>query len=363
MSARWDGAIQHRGAEVDNFIKHYFAKDSRKVLLIAGAGFDPRSSKIIERLHSVLGTGLHAVLVREERPEPDLELRTRAQENHDHLLALAPGARTVHINVFATDGAAVLGRSVVERLRELDLSTFTDVIVDATALSIGASFPTSAYVLAVAVARRGLNVHVMVAANSMIDEMITPVSTDVVSPVHGFKGGWKTAQQSAAARLWMPQLAFGQSQILDRIRREVHPDDIAPVLPFPARHPRLGDELIEHYGEELSESWNVGPRDLIYAEESNPLDLYRTILRLDDRRRPVFAETGGSVIILSPVGSKVMAMGAMLAAIEREMPVLYAEAVGYEADFSHLAEASYVEADLVHVWLHGDVYDLGPLDN
>jgi len=95
-------------------------------------------------------------------------------------------------------------------------------------------------------------------------------------------------------------------------------------------------------------------RDIVYADEGDPLDLYRTILRLDDLRKPVFQETGGSLLILSPVGSKVMALGALIAALERDLPVAYIEAIGCELDPS-VSDAS-ANSELLHIWLEGDAY-------
>lgn len=362
MVGRWSDAIQHRGDQVQGFLTHYFGKGGRRTLLLAGAGFDPRSSMVAEALGSTTGDGLEAIFIREERPEPDLELRPRADANHEHLTRLVETHETVPTDAFAIDGAPVLGRNVVEVLRGVDLSRYTDVVLDLSALSIGASFPMAAFVYEV-VRSTNANLHLMVAANAEVDEMIRPVASDIVAPIHGFRGEWNTAATEDAAKLWMPQLAEGQNTLLERIRRHVEPDDVAPILPFPARHPRVGDQLIAAFQEELRETWEVGARDLVYAEENNPLDLYRTIIAIQDRRRPVFEEVGGSLLILSPVGSKVQAMGAMMAAMDRGLPVLYAEAVGYEADFHKIAEGDYVErtTELVHVWLHADFYAEGPL--
>jgi hypothetical protein len=93
----------------------------------------------------------------------------------------------------------------------------------------------------------------------------------------------------------------------------VEPRDTSPILPFPASDPRLGDALAAEYLTELETTWSVDTRNVVYAGEGDPVDLYRTILRPDDRRQPVFAETGGSMLVLSPLGSKVMALGALIA--------------------------------------------------
>ena len=76
-------------------------------------------------------------------------------------------------------------------------------------------------------------------------------------------------------------------------------------------------ELFENLSDPMSVSWNVDTRDIVYAHEKSPLDLYRAVLSIDDARRRVFAETGGSQLILSPLGSKAVAIGLLLAALER----------------------------------------------
>ena len=50
---RWDPCIAHRGDQVDKFLDHYLAQPDRSVLLVAGAGFDPRSCAVAARLSKV----------------------------------------------------------------------------------------------------------------------------------------------------------------------------------------------------------------------------------------------------------------------------------------------------------------------
>ena len=157
-----------------------------------------------------------------------------------------------------------------------------------------------------------------------------------------------------AARLWLPQLAAGMNGPLRLLYDFVEPHDTCPIVPFPSHDPRLGDELAEKYLTEIEDTWSVDALNIVYADEADPLDLYRTILRLDDLRRPVFAETGGSMLILSPLGSKLMALGAMMAALERDLPVAYLEAADYEVKPNMPEKID--QPDLIHLWLEGDVY-------
>jgi hypothetical protein len=225
-----------------------------------------------------------------------------------------------------------------------------------SALSIGVAFPVVRHLLELA-SKRHLNLHVIVADEPETDEGIESTAGEVADTVHGFRGGWGLDEHSRAARLWMPQLARGKRAVLERIHQRVQPHAVCPILPFPARNPRLPDELIEHYGEEFENAWQVDARDIVYASEHGPVDLYRTILRTDDARKRVFAEVGGSQIILSPVGSKALALGALMAALERDFTIMYVEAISYVADFAKVdAVRAAQPGELLHVWLHGEAY-------
>ena len=60
------------------------------------------------------------------------------------------------------------------------------------------------------------------------------------------------------------------------------------------------------------------------------------------------------MLILSPLGSKVMALGALMAALERDLPVAHLESIGYELEAS--ASETVDPPNLIHVWLEGEVY-------
>ena len=51
-----------------------------------------------------------------------------------------------------------------------------------------------------------------------------------------------------------------------------------------------------------------------------------------------------------------MAIGALMAAIERDFPIAYVEAMGYTVDFGLLEKPGIDSGEIVHVWLHGEAY-------
>lgn len=350
---RWDPCVAHRDGEADAFLKTYFAEKGRKTLLIAGAGFDPRSTIVASRLAEA-NAARRALLFQEQRTPGAQALTRRAEANLTVLQAALPDNALTPVAIFGPDGAVVGGRNVVSVLAQTTMDDVTDIIVDVSALSVGASFPIIRYLQERAVRGGVRNLHVFVTHDPELDSEINPTPSDAPSYVHGFKGGSTLDTRSGAAKLWLPQLAKGRRGALARLHDFVSPHDTCPILPFPASRPRAGDLLAEEYVTELENAWAVDTRNIVYADEGDPLDLYRTILRLDDLRKPVFAEAGGSLLVLSPLGSKVMALGALMAALERDLPVAYLESIAYELNAE--APAAQTRADLVHIWLEGDAY-------
>ncbi|MDE0621723.1 MAG: hypothetical protein OXH83_08650 [Bryobacterales bacterium] len=351
---RWDRCIVHRDDDVDTFLAQYLGKSDRKIFLVAGAGFDPRACAVAARLRDTRAV-VHALLIKEERPNPTQELSDRADANKTALLSALAEQRVESIDVFGSDGAVVGGRNVVSVLNSQRLDGTTDVVVDISALSVGTSFPIIRYFVESIVQGTGpANLHVFVAHDPHLDAGIRARASDIPSYVHGFKGCSTLYDTVDAARLWLPQLATGRRQTLTKLYDFVRPHDTCPILPFPAVNPRLGDELAEEYLTELESTWHVDTRNIVYADEGDPLDLYRTILKLDDLRQSVFEAAGGSMLILSPLGSKVMALGALLAALNRDLPVAHLESIGYELKAS--VPAAVDRPSLIHVWLEGEVY-------
>ncbi len=51
-----------------------------------------------------------------------------------------------------------------------------------------------------------------------------------------------------------------------------------------------------------------------------------------------------------------LAIGALMAALDRDLPVYYVEARGYEVDWKAAATVDLRASSVRHVWLAGDVY-------
>jgi hypothetical protein len=183
------------------------------------------------------------------------------------------------------------------------------------------------------------------------------VPYDVVDPVRGFSGRIDLEESEQEPKIWLPHLSFGRGSALQLIRDKMRgPVDVCPVVPLSQREPRTADRLIASFESELYQEWDVDPRNLVYAIEDDPLDLYRTISTIYRRYTGVFSGVIDSHVVLSPSGSKVLAIGGLMAALEYDLPVRYVEAVGYEVDWPAAGKLESDEKRLVHVWLHGLPY-------
>jgi hypothetical protein len=355
MTARWDRCVVQRGLEFQQFFETYLNCPDRKVLLIAGGGFDPRATMLAQTLSKLTRPSISAIVVREERAGSNPELRDRADRSTEELCRIIKDSSVVEIQVLASDNAPVGGREIVAALAKRDLSEFTDVVLDISALSTSIYFPAARFLYERTTQSKTANLHLVVAEEPTIDRGIRGIAHDVPGPLHGFRGRFGLDNSAGAAKLWLPQLIPGKRVALDRLHRRVGPAETCPILPFPSSEPRMADMLVEEYRDELIDAWEVDLRNCVYAAENDPLDLYRTTLRLNEARQRIFAEAGGSLLILSPTGSKILSVGALLAALECDLPVVLTESVAYEVrdiDAFYASLESLKSQSLVHVWLH-----------
>ena len=349
--------MDHRPTEVRDFVADYFGKLTTPCLFIGGAGFDPRSAAVLELLKDSVGQ-LDGILIKEERPNPDEILVDKAAAS---LRAMAVGMnepKVLRTEIFASDGAVIGGRSLLAQLEMQGLSSYRDIVVDLSAMSIGISFPLVKYLLLRSAQDWKANLHLFASSCPELDSTIRSQPGDRASVVHGFRRINESYGAGDCARLWLPQLAVGREQVLRRIFDEVKPHDTCPIVPFPSSDPKMGDRLTASFRAELEGAWSVDTRSLIYAHEEDPLDLYRTILRIDDTRKPAFEEFGGSMLVLSPLGSRMLSIGALMAALDRDLPVYYVEARGYEVDWAAVDNIAVANPAIRHVWLCGDAYPI-----
>ena len=238
------------------------------------------------------------------------------------------------------------------------LRYFTDVIVDITALPTSVSFPLLGTLIAIYDdLKRGehpvFNLHCIICENPYIDESIVGEGGDVAEYIDPFRGRAGRASEPEPTTIWAPVLGQGQSAVLRKVEEMLRPVEVKPFLPSPSRNPRRADELVAEYHSLLFDTWGVDPRGIIYADESNPFDVYRQLGELAADYGRSLAPLGFANTVVSTHSSKVLSLGVLLAAFEHELAIAHVEPTQYSfARTSTELEGS----ELFEIWLTGEAY-------
>ena len=333
----------------------------RTVTALLGVGFDPRALVGIGMLiNNLPPDGLRVVT---------LGLPPAARGGRTALLADAnTRAFTLEVEAAGLEVWNLAGQDVsdyrtagIATLRLLQQSGHVPsdgvVIMDISSLPAAVYFPVIAGFLEAA--RTGSfsgELLVLACENPEIDGAIVEEGTSDPGPIHGFGHRFTDERRSSATLVWAPVLGEGQTAQLESIRQFLHPDEVCPVLPFPARNPRRADDLLLEHRVLLFEELEIEPRNIIYANESNPFDVYRALCRLNDRYTRHMSQLGDIVIATSVHASKLLSLGVLLAAYERKLTVVTSATTNYILREAFDAGALAPGNRLHCLWLIGEPY-------
>ncbi len=189
--------------------------------------------------------------------------------------------------MFSGEGRRIGARKVVEEFRSsAEFRSYTDVVVDISALPRGLYMPLLAKLLALFDVEQKdgeqRNLHVIVSHSPATDgSIIEDGLEDSASYLFGFAAAaLESDSTSGQPRIWIPVLGKRQKRQLENAStHSSSPDEICPLLPSPAQDPREGDSLVIEYRDMLFDQLRVEPRNIIYAAESNPFEVYRQLMR------------------------------------------------------------------------------------
>lgn len=198
----------------------------------------------------------------------------------------------------------------------------------------------------------GVNFQVLVAEDAKLDGEIRaedPSRDLVLIP------GFATALQAESVQdwplVWFPVL--GENRV-DQMRKIMDSAmipvsaEVCPVLPHPSKDPRRADNLLVEYRGPLFDSRRTPTSNILYAHESHPFEAYRQLLGAMRRYRDSLRILGGCRLVVTPLGSKLITIGAGLACFEMRPPdlnekfgvaVLLAEPKRYIVDIDTLKES------------------------
>jgi hypothetical protein len=140
--------------------------------------------------------------------------------------------------------------------------------------------------------------------------------------------------------------------------------EICPILPHPSRNPRRGDKLLVEYHDLLIGTRETPLSNILYVHEGHPFETYRQLLEAMLRYRRTMAVVGGCRLVVTPLASKLVTIGAALACFEMKLnaagdlssvAIPYAEPKRYVVDLTSLKES---QAEISALVLTGDPYQI-----
>ena len=128
-------------------------------------------------------------------------------------------------------------------------------------------------------------------------------------------------------------------------------------------HAYRTDNLLVEYRELLFDRLRVDQRNFIYVDEQNPFEVYRELHRTITHYNKALKTLGGCQVVISALGSKLLSIGALLAAYELKdygsgVGIAHVESRGYNFENEKDTEKVLSETTLSTLWLEGDCYAL-----
>ena len=330
------------------------------ILVVLGSGFDPRSTVTLERILNATKRRIDALVVHLPESSTDLNVRPRAQVNQariERLVKLGGGVVRHQMLPEAHDNGS-LGRLISRQFQASGLlEQYAEVVIEISAMPRSIFFPLVRGVLQRAhlpshsTSFWGGDFHVAVCENPEADEVIFQEGTSPMGPIGGFSGERK---QNPITKIWVPVLGERALSRVESLYAELKPDETYPVLPWPSKDPKRGDRLVLEYRKLLFEDIRLEPRNVIYASERNPFDLYRTLGKLHQRYVESLQTLGFVSMVLSSHSSKLLSMGVLLTAYEFDLEVLHVSPGTY--GLRDGADELRAKDEVFDLWLTGGPY-------
>lgn len=329
----------------------------RKTLMVVGAGFDPRSPVAYEQIVAEAARPPDVVRIGLDALETDAATEALATHNRDRLEAAVAAVGATMLDQSTAEVKAQSPGIVVARefFAAKHTKRYPQIVIDVSALPRSWFFPLLRGLLQLhdAGAWNG-DLHVVACDNPGIDALVAGEGVRAPTPLPGFADHHPIRER--VTHIWVPVIGEGAGPRLDALYGDIDADEICPVLPFPAANPRRCDDLLHEHRELLFDRAGVEPRNLIYAAESNPFDLYRTLTALNDEYARALKPLGPTRMILSAHSSKLLSIGVLLTAFEQRLEVRHVSPATYTVDDVGALAPLASHNLLVDVWLTGEPY-------
>jgi len=338
----WDHYVFRRGNAVHELWDSLLRGRPAHLVYIAGRGFDVRAQVVMrefvtgQRRSDRETASAKLLLLEFHGYELDEDIVKLTEENAVTLQDIfSPLGETTSVTAGLTDDDDDASSSDVlrQRVRKVleELNGATDIILDVSSLPRATYLALLTSILSWLVPDKqvvknsphplyenGVNFQVLVAEDAKLDGLIRAEdpSNDLLN-LPGFSGAWQAESVQDWPSVWFPILGEGRVNQLEKIASSIPTEaEVCPVLPHPSKDPRRADQLIVEYQEPLFDSRKTPTSNILYAHESQPFEAYRQLLNAMRRYVDSMTILGGCRLVVTPLGSKLITLGAGLACFE-----------------------------------------------
>lgn len=387
----WDHYVFRRGNGVHELWDRLFDKRPVRLLYIAGRGFDVRAQSVMQEMVTSLqasGRNIESaqlLLVGFTDYELEEEIAQLTEENAARLETIfAPLGAVKNIPIGSSsngedDISASTALSLGIKAVLEEVTNQTDIVLDVSSL------PRVAYLALLTsllnrlvpdktilkdgvhpLAANGVNFQVLVAEDARLDGNILAEdpSNDLVL-IPGFTGAMHAESVRDWPLVWFPILGENRVSQLQKLMALAEiPDsaEICPVLPHPSLNPRRADDLLVEYATPLFASRRTPTTNILHVHESNPFEAYRQLLKAMQRYKDSMKILGGCRIVVTPLGSKLVTLGAGLACFEMrpaDLNAKYGVAIPHAEPKRYMASVSDLKGskpEISALLLTGEAY-------
>jgi hypothetical protein len=303
---RWEDYVLASGAEEVSKLWSAALELERRVTFVLGVGFDPRALVALKSLLTQVENQVVRVVRLGLPSAEDDDLTRELTQANDRCLRELAQAGVVQVESIAYPDRVASQAAGLRMSRQIHSSGVIGekdlVVVDVSGLPSTVYFPVIGGLLK-ASDDQGLqrDLQVVVYENPELDRIILEEGVASPGPISGFRQRLDLDDTSGTL-VWVPVLGEHQELYIRSIYDFLPRKEVCPVLPFPARNPRRGDDLLIELRRLIFDTIEVEPRNFIYADERNPFDLYRGLCRLSDRYTKALAPVGNVTVVTSVHG-------------------------------------------------------------
>ncbi len=356
--------LRSDGYYTNNF-REFWTERIREVgktpLVISGLGFDPRSMQSVKILYEnrIKAKVLPVDFSVSSSVDKHEAINKSAINNLNLLKSFDISYDPLKVDMFDEMNRSVGGRQIIQKVyivREF-LNGVNDIIIDISGFPRVLFAPLISFLIDRQKDLNFGNLHVASLPEQSLDKEI--MSEQILEPnfLYGF---YRPSPEDKF--VWIPIIGKNDPERLRNIHNKIEKNciEICPIFSFRANNPRQIDDLIVTLRKVLFDDIRTFKNNIMYIGHISPFAVYREIIQLSDYYTRLLKELPGPgkvKALITPMDDKTSSVGAIMAAVEKELPVMYADTISYTVRDTNIL-LNPIEIEPMEIWIAGEAYEI-----